>query len=430
MGPSLTKEERVKKVQNVIEILDTHQIRDEFARDMLVDEFGDWTVDDWRDLGGKYHLLRSNLILHGLYVPHHRITGSMMNSIEVASRSVNEWTDEMMKQYDEIPTVFTGNSALQERLTKRKVPRELWNVSHWTPEAETQGTCPTQEWAVRGEQAKQGKGTKGTQDVREEYRQGSATMADKVEGGATNRSMVGVEQEKTGGIDFADFEYRTPSLRNNAYEIEQRGIIGLLETAWPKESQYSGTIDTVSLWRCFQLFVHKCRQLGLEEHYLHDALTCMMAPGNVRDYCAELVCTTAATDWKSVMTQMEQRFENEGVKLARDNRWLRYTLDEFIRDKGDGRPMHEIVFAYFEWLETGQRSVSSVYHGHHILRDRLLANLRQHHATARESSRYGYSNMTALDVATHVCDALRAELLVATVEKRGSSSSRSVLRLS
>ncbi|KKF93134.1 hypothetical protein CFO_g4515 [Ceratocystis platani] len=168
MGSSLTRDERVKAIQEIIDILDTHQVMDECACDMLVDVFGDWTVDDWRDLDGKYHLLRSSLILHGLYVPHHRITGSMMNSIEVASRPVDEWTDEMMKQYAEIPTVFTGNSALQERLTKRKVPRELWNVSHWIPEAETQGAYPTQEWAVRGEQAKQGKVTKGTQDVREE----------------------------------------------------------------------------------------------------------------------------------------------------------------------------------------------------------------------------------------------------------------------
>ncbi|KKF93135.1 hypothetical protein CFO_g4516 [Ceratocystis platani] len=247
-------------------------------------------------------------------------------------------------------------------------------------------------------------------------------MADKVEGSATDRSMedmaavleqklsLGVEQERAGGTDFADFKYGSPSLRNNAYEIEQRRIIGLLEEAWSKENQYSGTMDTVSLWRRFQSFVDECSQLGLEEHYLHDALTCMMAPGNVRGYCAELVLTTAATDWKSVMTQMEQRFENEGMKLARDNRWLQYTLDEFIRDKGDGRPMHEIVFAYYKWLERGQQSLSSVYHGHHILRDRLLVNLRQHHATARVSSHYGYSNMTALDVATHVCNALKAEL--------------------
>ncbi|KAL2890671.1 putative integrase [Ceratocystis lukuohia] len=217
-----------------------------------------------------------------------------------------------MKQYAEIPTVFMGNSALQERLTKKKVPRGLWNVSHWTPDAETQGGLPTQEGAVRGEQAKQGKVTKGAQDVRDEYRQGSAAMADKVEGSATNRSMegiaamleqelsLGVEQEKTGGTDFADFKYRTPSSRNNACEIEQRRIIGLLEKAWPKENQYSGTTNTVSLaWRI---------------------TTCMMAAGNVRDYCAELVLTTAATDWKSVMIQMEQSTlwtsSSAGVEIA------------------------------------------------------------------------------------------------------------------
>ncbi|KAL2890627.1 hypothetical protein HOO65_021169 [Ceratocystis lukuohia] len=294
MGSSLTKDESVKA-----------------ARDMLVDEFGDWTVDDWRDLGGKYYLLRSSLILHGLYVPHHRTTSSIMNSIAVASRPVDKWTDDMMKQYAEIPTVFTGNSALQERLIKRKVPQDLWN-------------------------AKQGKATKGTQDVRDEYRQGSTAMADKAEGNATSRSMegvatvleqelgLGVEQEKTGGTDFADFKYRPPSSRNNAYEIEQRKLIGVLEKAWPKENQYSGTMDTASLWLRFRSFVNKCNQLGLEEHYLHDALalTCMMAAGNVRDYCVELVLMTAATDWKSVMIQMGQRFESEGMKLARDNRWL------------------------------------------------------------------------------------------------------------
>ncbi|KKF92086.1 hypothetical protein CFO_g5561 [Ceratocystis platani] len=304
MGSSLTKDERVKAVQDIIDILDTHQVRDEFACDMLADEFGYWTVDDWRDLDGKFNLLRSSLILHGLY------------------------TDDMMKQYAEIPTVFMGNSALQERLTKKKVPRGLWNVSHWTPDAETQGGLPTQEGAVRGEQAKQGKVTKGAQDVRDEYRQGSAAMADKVEGSATNRSMegiaamleqelsLGVEQEKTGGTDFADFKYRTPSSRNNACEIEQRRIIGLLEKAWPKENQYSGTTNTVSLaWRI---------------------TTCMMAAGNVRDYCAELVLTTAATDWKSVMIQMEQRFENEGMKLACDNRWLQYTLDDVMTKENSG----------------------------------------------------------------------------------------------
>ncbi|PHH49519.1 hypothetical protein CFIMG_007749RA00001 [Ceratocystis fimbriata CBS 114723] len=90
MGSSLTKDERVKAVQDIIDILDTHQVRDEFACDMLADEFGDWTVDDWRDLDGKFNLLRSSLILHGLYVPHHQTTGSMMNSIEVAWRPVDK----------------------------------------------------------------------------------------------------------------------------------------------------------------------------------------------------------------------------------------------------------------------------------------------------------------------------------------------------
>ncbi|PHH49994.1 hypothetical protein CFIMG_007550RA00001 [Ceratocystis fimbriata CBS 114723] len=318
MGSSLTKDERVKA------------IRDGQARDMLVDEFGDWTVDDWRELGGKYYLLRSSLILHGLYVPHHQTTSSIMNSIAVASRPVDKWTDDMMKQYAEIPTVFTGNSALQERLTKRKVPQDLWN----TPDAKAQGSRPTQEGALRDGQGKQGKATKGTQDVRDEYRQGSAAMADKAEGNGTSRSIedvatvlkqefgLGVEQEKTGGTDFADFKYRPPSSCNNAYEIEQRKLIGVLEKAWPKENQYSGTMDTASLWLCFRTFVNKCNQLGLEEHYLHDALTCMMAAGNVRDYCVDLVLMTAATDWKSVMIQMGQSFESEEMKLARDSRWL------------------------------------------------------------------------------------------------------------
>ncbi|KKF92146.1 hypothetical protein CFO_g5502 [Ceratocystis platani] len=431
MGPSLTKEERVKKVQNVIDILVNHQMRDGQARDLVADEFEDWTVEDWRDLDDRYNILRSNLILHGLYVPHHRITGSMMNSIEVATRPVDEWTDEMMKQYDDIPMVYTGSSALQERLTKKKVPRDLWNVRQWILGAETQGARPTQERAVRVEQPKQGNMTKGTQDVREEYRQESATMADKVEGGATNRAMEGVEamleqklslgvlQEKTEGRDFAHLEYRTPSLHSNAYEIEQRKILGLLEKTWPKEDQFSGAMDSVSLWHSFRVFAHKCRQLGLEEHYLHDALPSMMAAGPARDRCRELVITTDATDWKSVMIQMEHRFENAGMKLARDNRWLQYSLDEFIRDKGDGRPLHEIVYVFYEWLDRGQLSLSFAYQGHDVLRDRLLVNLRQHHATARESSRYGYSNMTALDVAIHVCDALRAELQAATVERRG-----------
>ncbi|KKF92938.1 hypothetical protein CFO_g4710 [Ceratocystis platani] len=155
MGSSLTRDERVKAVQDIIDILDTHQVMDECACDMLVDVFGDWMVDDWRDLGGKYSQLRSNLIRHDVYVPHHRITGSMMNSIEVASRPVDEWTDEMMKQYANAPMVYTGSSALQERLTKERVLQDLWSP-------------------------KQGNVTKGTQDVREEYRQGSATMADKV----------------------------------------------------------------------------------------------------------------------------------------------------------------------------------------------------------------------------------------------------------
>ncbi|KAL2884918.1 hypothetical protein HOO65_090213 [Ceratocystis lukuohia] len=389
MGPSLTKEERVKKVQNVIDILVNHQMRDGQARDLVADEFEDWTFEDWRDLDDRYNILRSNLILHGLYVPHHRITGSMMNSIE----------------YDDIPMVYTGSSALQERLTKKKVPRDLWNVRQWILGAETQGARPTQERVVRVEQPKQGNMTKGTQDVREEYRQESTTMADKVEGGATNRAMEGVEamleqklslgvlQEKTEGRDFAHLEYRTPSLHSNAYEIEQRKILGLLEKTWPKEDQFSGAMDS--------------------------STTCMMAAGPARDRCRELVITTDATDWKSGMIQMEHRFENAGMKLARDNRWLQYSLDEFIRDKGDGRPLHEIVYAFYEWLDRGQLSLSPAYQGHDVLRDRLLVNLRQHHATARESSRYGYSNMTALDVAIHVCDALRAELQAATVERRG-----------
>ncbi|KAL2887725.1 Integrase [Ceratocystis lukuohia] len=453
MGSSLTRDERIKAIQEIIDILDSHKVMDDCACDMLFDVFGEWTADEWRDLGGMYSRLRTELIRHGVYVPHHRITGSMMNSIEVASHPVDEWTDEMMKQYDTISLVYTGQSALQERLTKEKIPRDLWTVRQWILEDKTQGARPTQERAVRVAQPKQGKVTKGTQDAREEYQQGSATM---VEGSATDRSMEGmaavleqelclgveqelglgagqelclgveqelglgveqdlglcVEQGKTGGTDFADFKHHIPSSRNNAHEIEQRRIISLPEKAWPEEDQYSGTTDTVSPWLRFQSFVNKCNQLGLEEHYLHDALTCMMAAGNVRDYYAELVLTTVATDWKSVMIQMEQRFENEGMKLACDNRWLHCTLDEFIRNRGDGRLMHEIVFANYEWLESGQRSLSSVYHGHRILRDRLLVNLRQDHATARESSLYGYSNMTALDMATHVCNALKAELQV------------------
>ncbi|PHH49649.1 hypothetical protein CFIMG_007707RA00001, partial [Ceratocystis fimbriata CBS 114723] len=164
MGSSLTRDERVKAVQDIIDILDTHQVMDECACDILVDVFGDWTVDDWRDLGGKYSQLRSNLIRHGVHVPHHQITGSMMNSIEVASRPVDEWTDEMMKQYANVPMVYTGSSALQERLTKERVPRDLWSVRQWILGAETQGARPTQERAVRVEQPKQGNVTKGTQD--------------------------------------------------------------------------------------------------------------------------------------------------------------------------------------------------------------------------------------------------------------------------
>ncbi|PHH50264.1 hypothetical protein CFIMG_007451RA00001 [Ceratocystis fimbriata CBS 114723] len=404
---------------------------DEFARDMLVDVFGEWTADEWRDLGGIYTRLRYNLMCHGVYVPHHRTTGSMMNSIEVASHPVDEWTDEMMKQYETIPLVYTGSSALQERLTKEKVPRDMWNVRQWILGAETQGARPTQGRAVRVEQPKQDNVTKGTQDVREEYRKESAPMAGKAEGGATDRAVEGVEamleqklslgvlQEKTKGRDFAHFEYRSPSLHSNAYEIEQRKILSLLEKTWPKEDQFSGAMDSVSLWHRFRVFSHKCRQLGLEEHYLHYALPSMMAAGPARDRCRELVITTDATDWKSVMIQMEHRFENAAMKLARDNRWLQYSLDDFIRDEGEGRPLHVIVYAFYEWLERGQLSLSSAYQGDVYLRDRLLINLRQHRATARESSRYGYSEMTALNVATHVCDALRAELLAETMESRG-----------
>ncbi|KAL2886880.1 hypothetical protein HOO65_050001, partial [Ceratocystis lukuohia] len=401
MGPSLTKEERVKKLQNVIDILVTHQTRDGQARHLVADEFEDWTVEDWRDLdGGRYNMLRSNLILHGLYVPHHRITGSMMNSIEVASRPADEWTDEMMKQYAEIPMVYTGSSALQERLTKEKVPRDLWNVRQWILGAETQGARPTQERVVRVEQPKQGNVTKGTQDVRRRRRDQSPDGRRRGNAGAEAQLGCGAG-EKTGGRDFAHFEYRTPSLHSNAYEIEQRKILGLLEKTWPEENQFSGAMDSVSLWRRFRSFVHKCSQLGLEEHYLHDG--CGRRARPLRSPYKELVITTAATDWKSVMIQMEQRFENAGMKLARDNRWLQYTLDEFIRDKAVSLP---------------------AYHGHGILRDRLLLNLRQHHATARESSRYGYSNMTALDVATHVCDAPKAELQAATVERKGQQLSQ------
>ncbi|KAL2885168.1 Ribonuclease H-like domain [Ceratocystis lukuohia] len=431
MGSSLTRDERIKAIQEIIDILDSHKVMDDCACDMLFDVFGEWTADEWRDLGGMYSRLRSELIRHGVYVPHHRITGSMMNSIEVASHPVDEWTDEMMKQYDTISLVYTGQSALQERLTKEKIPRDLWTVRQWILEDKTQGARPTQERAVRVAQPKQGNVTKGTQDVREEYRQESATMADKVERDATNRVRkdadafleqkinLGALQEKTEVRDFAHLEYRTPSLHSNAYETEQRKILILLEKTWPKEEQFSGAMDSVSLWHRFRVFLHQCRQYGLDEHYLHYALPSMMAVGPARDLCRELVITTDATDWKSVMIQMERRFENAGMKLARDNRWLQYSLDEFIRDKGDGRPLHEIVFAFYEWLERGQLSLSPTYQGHDALRDRLLANLRQHHATAKESSRYGYSNMTALDIAIHVCDALRADLQAANVERRG-----------
>lgn len=165
----------------------------------------------------------------------------------------------------------------------------------------------------------------------------------------------------------------------------QLEVLRFIHKYYPDRAKYQGATDHMSLTYRSKRFLSHCSDMGLADKYICRALPAMVAPGRVTDQLFDIRRELKdREDWAGALRGLDEVCETWSVKYRRYKKWVELTIDDVGKDM-PGKPIHSIVWAFYNRMAELQRGLAPDYSSPEVLRTFLVIALSKHPLTCEVS---------------------------------------------